>query len=163
MCPAQRKGQSLIVKLLFEHLPPSMAIGLAGWWLSGDYGCLLASLVAGWMIDADHLVDFFYYVHRAGKAADYSLVKTGKYFKLNGKVIVPLHAWEITLTMFLLALLLPAAQAILFCAALAHGAHLLQDQLMYRVRPYGYWLMSRLHEHFVHDGFCAAANDVKAI
>ncbi|MHB9118259.1 MAG: hypothetical protein ACYC2R_08285 [Burkholderiales bacterium] len=157
-----RKGQSLIVKLLFEHLPLSLAIGIAGWWLSGDTACLLAALVAGWAIDADHLVDFFYYTCRTGKEADYSLVRTGKYFKLNGKVFVPLHAWEITLMLLFLALLVPATQAIMLCAAIAHGAHLLQDQLMYRVRPYGYWFMSRLHEHFAHDGFCAAINDVKA-
>lgn len=154
MCPVQRKGQSLIVKLLFEHLPLSIATGLAGWWLSGDYGCLLASLVAGWMIDADHLVDFFYYVHRAGKAADYSLVKTGKYFKLNGKVIVPLHAWEITFILLGCAVFLPDTRFIWFSAALAHAAHLLQDQFAYQVRPMGYTFFSRVIHNFCHTGFC---------
>ena len=142
------------MKLLLDHLPLSLAVGAAGWWLSGDSGCLLAALLAGWMIDADHLVDFGVYLRRVGKAADYSLLKTGRYFKLNGMVVVPLHAWEITLGLGVLAILSPDSRHLLASAALAHGLHLAQDQLVYGVRRQGYWLLSRLNHGFAHKGFC---------
>ena len=142
------------MKLLLEHLPPSLAIGLAGWWLSGDPLCLAAALAAGWLIDADHLVDFAWYLHHAGKSADWGLLKSGGYFKRNGKVMVPLHAWEITLALTAMSLVSQASFWPWASAAMAHGIHLWQDQTAYRVRRYGYWLTSRLGGRFSHNGFC---------
>lgn len=140
------------MKLLFEHFPASLVIGLAGWGLSGDMWCLGAALAAGWLIDVDHLVDFTYYLRQAGKSADYGLVKNGKYFKLNEKVFVPLHAWEITCVLSVSGLF--TSSLLLLCAAMAHAFHLMQDQRAYRVRTYGYWLISRWSHGFEHEGFC---------
>lgn len=142
------------MRLLLEHLPVSLAIGVIGWWLSGDPLCLLLALAAGWMIDADHLVDFGCYLKRAGRSVDWGLVKTGRYFKLNNKVVVPLHAWEITITLLLLAAVISDAQYPLLSASIAHGLHLIQDQLLYRVRPLGYFLISRLRTRFTLNNFC---------
>jgi len=142
------------VKLLLEHLPASVAIGVLGWWLSGDPICLLAALAGGWMIDADHLVDFAWYLKQARRPVSWGLLKTGGYFKLNSKVFVPLHAWEITVTLVLLAALISHAKYIFLSAAIAHGLHLIQDQLLYRVRPLGYLFISRVGCGFEFNGFC---------
>lgn len=142
------------MRLLLEHFPLSSVIGLAGWWLSGDSGCLLAALVTGWMIDADHLVDFLYYVARTKGDANYAWAGTGKYFKHNGKVFVPMHAWELTIVLLSCAVVFQNVSTIFVCAALAHGVHLMQDQLAYRVRPFGYSFISRATSRFVLNGFC---------
>ena len=143
------------MRILLEHLPVALAVGLMGWWVSGNYWCIIAALAAGWMVDVDHLLDFFYYIKRAGRTADYSLVRTGEYFKINNKVFVPLHAWEITFSLLFLAICFGEIRAIFICAALAHGMHLLQDQLMYQVKPFGYWLLSRYRRNFSLEGFCS--------
>ena len=145
------------MRLLLEHLPLSAVIGLAGWWLSGDSGCLPAALVTGWMVDADHLVDFLYYVARTKGDANYAWAGTGKYFKHNGKVFVPMHAWELTIVLLSCAVVFQNASTIFVCAALAHGVHLIQDQRSYKVRPLGYWLTSRFYQDFKLDGFCATS------
>lgn len=143
------------MKLLWEHLPLSLAVGLLGGWMSGDIAlCILAALIAGWAMDADHLVDFLWYLSRAGKSANYSLVKTGQYFKLNNKVIVPLHAWEITLVLFILAANFNQSRWVWLSAAIAHGLHLLQDQFSYKVSLNGYWFSSRLINRFSLVTFC---------
>ena len=142
------------MKLLLEHLPASVAIGALGWWLSGDPLCILAALIAGWMIDADHLVDFGLYLKRVGRKADLSLLKNGRYFKLNGKVMVPLHSWEITSALAAASTLVPDTSWVWLCAAIAHGLHLWNDQKIYGVRPTGYWLCSRFMYGFAHEGFC---------
>jgi hypothetical protein len=146
------------MKLLLEHLPASLAIGAIGWWLSGESLCLLAALAGGWMIDADHLVDFVCYLKRAEKPVSFGLLKTGGYFKLNGKVFVPMHSWEITIGLMLLAAVISDAEYILLSASIAHGLHLIQDQLLYRVRPLGYFFISRLKSNFTVNNFCRSTS-----
>ena len=109
--------------------------------------------MAGWMIDVDHMVDCWYYIRRARVAMSLFLIRTGRYFELNGRVLVPFHAWELTVIFILLALLYEDVSVVFFSAALAHGAHLLQDQLKYRVRPLGYWLSFRYQKRFAIDQF----------
>jgi hypothetical protein len=142
------------MKLLLEHLPVSFAIGLVGWWFSGDWVCLAWALTAGWLVDADHLVDFTCYLWHNGRAADWRHVSTGLYFKLNGRVMVPLHAWEISIFLAFMATFYAHNPWPWACAALAHGVHLWHDQNAYRVRKHGYWLVSRIGNRFTHDGFC---------
>lgn len=143
-----------MVRLLVEHLPLSLAIGLGGWWFSANPWCVLSALVAGWMIDADHLFDFGYYLVRQGRIADPTLVRTGGYFKINNKVFVPLHAWEITFVLVIVAIISPDARPILLSSALAHGIHLIYDQKSYGVRRFGYLILSRAMRSFEHQGFC---------
>jgi hypothetical protein len=143
------------MKALVEHLPASLVIGATGWLLTGDVACLFAALLAGWMIDADHLFDLSVYLTKTRASLSLGLVLTGSYFKLNGKVFVPLHAWELSLAMALSAWLLePALGWPLQCAALAHVAHLWKDQRSYNIRPLGYWFISRARRSFDHQGFC---------
>jgi hypothetical protein len=142
------------MKLLVEHLPASLIIGLVGWALSSDPLCLFAALMAGWLIDADHLVDFSCYLKKMGKCTDWSLVKTGQYFKLNKKVIVPLHSWEITVALLIVSIFAIQSPWLWICAAMAHALHLWQDQTTYRVSRFGYWFVFRLRKNFSHQGFC---------
>lgn len=139
-------------RLLIEHLPVALIIGLLGFAWSLDWRCIPAALVAGWMLDADHLFDFACYALRNRPNVDIGLIRNGGYFKINQKVFVPLHAWELTVAMGLFGAVLNSPPLIV--AAIAHGAHLMQDQLAYRVRPFGYSFISRAMSRFSLNGFC---------
>ena len=76
-------------RLLVEHLPVALFVGFCGCGWTGEWQCVPAALVAGWLIDADHLFDFAYYVFRHYPNVDYRLLRNGGYFKINEKVFVP--------------------------------------------------------------------------
>lgn len=78
----------------------------------------------------------------------------GEYFKLNNKIIVPMHAWEISAVLLLLATFIPEHRASFISAAIAHAVHLLQDQCTYGVRFCGYSLLARMNTCFSYKSFC---------
>ncbi len=143
-------------RLLVEHLPVALLVGLGGYGWTGDGLCVPAALATGWLIDADHLFDFAYYVFRSYPNVDYRLLNNGEYFKINNKVFVPLHSWELTF-LILFGGIATGEVALGAVGAAAHGAHLFQDQFHYRVRPLGYSLVSRLSSRFTLTGFCVSS------
>lgn len=145
------------MKLLFEHLFAALLIGCTGWFVSDNFYCLPSALIAGWLIDLDHLCDFLLHSIRS-KKINLSFISTGEYFKINNAIIVPLHSWEITALLLILGVLMPDYRAPLLAAAIAHGAHLIQDQCSYRVRIFGYSLISRAIYKFSYQGFCRPKN-----
>ena len=145
------------MKLLFEHFFITLLIGCTGWFVSDNFYCVPCALIAGWLIDLDHLCDFLLHSIRS-KSINLSFISTGEYFKINNTVIVPLHAWEITAILFILGMLNPIYRAPVLAAAIAHCAHLLQDQFSYRVRTLGYSFMSRAKHKFTYKGFCRSVN-----
>ena len=84
-------------RLILEHLPISVLIGILGWLAGGGWLCVPFALAVGWCIDADHLYDFGFYWLRHRKNPDWSLIVSGGYFSINAKIFVPLHSWELTL------------------------------------------------------------------
>ena len=143
-------------RLLVEHLPVALLIGLGGYAWTADGLCLPVALLTGWLIDADHLFDFAYYALRSRPNVDYRLVNNGGYFKINNKVFVPLHSWELTILILFGGIAMGEA-ALAVIGAVAHGAHLLQDQFHYRVRFLGYSLISRSFSRFTLTGFCVSS------
>ena len=83
-------------RLLVEHLPISVLIGILGWLSGGGWQCVPFALAVGWCIDADHLFDFAYFWLRNRKNPDWYFILYGGYYDLNGKIFVPLHSWELT-------------------------------------------------------------------
>lgn len=144
-----------MLRLLVEHLPLSLLAGLAGYGWTEEWQCVPVALATGWLIDADHLFDFFYYVFKQYPNVDYRLLKNGGYFEINNKVFVPLHSWEVAL-LILIGGVAVGELALGTVAVAAHCMHLLQDQFRYRVRTLGYSLVSRLFHRFTLAGFCAS-------
>jgi hypothetical protein len=143
------------LRLLVDHLGPALIIGgLASWWFQ-DWRLIGIALLTGWLIDTDHLVDFAYFLlHRKPGAFDRSMLTTGAYFRLNGKVIVPLHSWELAL-LWALAWSWAGEIGIAVTGSLAWMAHLFYDQISYRVTPLGYFFSYRAKHRFAHAGFCS--------
>lgn len=144
------------MRLLIEHLPAAMLIGIVGWIISAEPMCMLAAALGGWLIDVDHVIDFGYYIWKKKEKFSLALLKTGEYFKSNGKVYVPLHSWELVVILGCMAIL--EKSYVLACGALSMGIHLFQDQLSYHVRPTGYIFISRVLRKFDIKNFCSVKN-----
>jgi hypothetical protein len=145
------------MKLLVEHLYITLLIGILGWFISGDIYCIPSALIAGWFIDTDHLCDFFLYTIKS-KKLNLSLILTGQYFKINNKIIVPFHSWELSFLLLLFGIFTSEHRAPFLAASLAHSMHLLQDQRRYQVRTFGYSLISRINRGFAYKDFCRDDN-----
>ena len=146
------------MRLLIEHFFVALLIGFAGWLFSGNFYCVLSALIAGWLIDVDHLYDFFLHSLRK-KKINLAFIQSGEYFKANNQIIVPLHAWEISVLLLLLGIFISEYRALFVSAAISHMIHLLQDQWEYRVRLFGYSFASRIKHGFAYKGFCRIGND----
>jgi hypothetical protein len=145
------------MKLLAEHFYVTFLIGCVGWALSGNFYCVPSALIAGWFVDLDHLCDYLFCCIKT-KKINLKHIITGEYFKINNKIIVPLHAWEISTLVLLVGILIPEHRATLITAAIAHAAHLLQDQWTYRVHLCGYSFTSRMIKGFAYKNFCRIEN-----
>lgn len=146
------------MKLLAEHLPISMLLGCLGYVFSGNLYCILGALLAGWCINMVHPYNFILFTLEC-KKLDFECIKSGEYFNKNDKIIIPLHLWEITCAFIVIGLLSKKYACIFFTAAIAHGTHLTQDQLVYRTRILGYSIISRMFSNFNYKRFCRVIND----
>jgi hypothetical protein len=63
-----------LIKLIAEHLIPSALIGFTAYWLTGQGHLITIALLTGWLIDSDHLLDFFMAKWR-GKIVDKQVLK----------------------------------------------------------------------------------------
>mgnify|MGYP006963606177 CR=1 FL=1 len=133
-------------------MPASLLVGGIGWVISDDPLCLFAALIGGWFIDLDHLFDFAYYFYRTRDWSACVLLKSGAYFKKNKKVLIPLHSWELVIGAMTVAVFFEITPVI--CATVAMAVHLLQDQHKYKVRPLGYFILSRIACRFEIKNFC---------
>ena len=144
-------------RLLLEHLPISLLIGILGWLSGGGWLCIPFALVVGWCIDVDHLYDFGYYWFRHKKNPDWSMIRSGEYFSVNAKIFVPLHSWELSLILITGLGYFSQNWILAFTTALAHMAHLIQDMHTYKVRLLGYSFISRALHAFEQRGFCSSS------
>ena len=143
-------------RLLVEHLPISLLIGILGWLSGGSWLCVPFALAVGWCIDADHLYDFGYYWLRHRKNPHWSMILSGEYFSINSKIFVPLHSWELTLILVTVLGFLTQNWILAITTAVAHMAHLIQDMHAYNVRLFGYSFISRAFQNFEQRGFCSS-------
>ena len=143
-------------RLLVEHLPFSLLIGIIGWLAGGGWHCVPFALAAGWCIDADHLYDFGYYWFRHKKNPDWSMIRSGEYFSINAKIFVPLHSWELSLILLTCLVFFTQNWLLAITTTVAHIAHLIQDMRAYNVRLFGYSFISRAIHEFEKRGFCSS-------
>ena len=144
-------------RLLLEHLPISLFFGISGWLSGGDWLCVPFALAAGWCIDADHLYDFGYYWYLHKKNTDFSIIASGEYFNINGKIFVPLHSWELTLILVIGLGFFSQNWILAVTTGGAHMAHLIQDMRAYNVRLLGYSFISRAFHAFEQQRFCSSS------
>ena len=144
-------------RLLLEHLPISLLIGILGWLFGGSWICIPFALGVGWCIDVDHLYDFVYCWLRHKKNLDLSMILSGEYFSLNAKIFVPLHSWELSIILLTGLGFFLQNWILAITTAVAHMAHLIQDMRAYNVRVLGYSFISRAFQKFEQREFCSSS------
>ncbi len=143
------------VRPALEHLPISIVVGLTLHQLTGSGYLILAALLGGWLIDADHLIDYFLFCFLRGNKPRLADFLKGTYFQDSGKVILPLHSLEISFIVILVGYVFDCSHAdFLLSFGLAHSLHLAQDQLQHRPHKFGYFIMWRLSHNFATHKFC---------
>jgi len=112
-----------------KHAIIATAVGVVGWWRTGEPATCVAALATGVLPDMDHIIDYTYYHWRG-----------------DHRLILPLHGYEFGF--FGAATALLAGSGILMVAALSYLVHLLADQLENRTHMLGYSLLFRAWHRF---------------
>ncbi len=81
------------------HIVTSAGIGLASYCRYKSPPAAIASFLAGWLIDLDHIVD---YVHAHGWKPNWSRFTEACHEKYSGKLFLPLHSFELLALFFVL-------------------------------------------------------------
>ena len=143
------------VWVLLEHLPVALIFGLVSAVLTGKPEHVWVALTFGWLVDADHLVDYFYFICVKRKKPSIKEFFSAKYFEQSGKVFVPFHSFELCGLLFLGAYFeVLGLTSYFLTGAISLCAHLLHDQLTNTSNRFGYFLIARCLKKFSIDWFC---------
>lgn len=113
-----------------QHAALSLGVGLAGGWWSGKPAVVFASLVAGTLVDLDHIADYAWYA------------ATGEH-----RLLLPLHGYELALPLgWIMARWLGPQAAITI--TIAYLLHLITDERSNQTRPGTYSLIWRARHRF---------------
>ncbi len=81
------------------HIITSAGIGIASYARYRSRPAAVASFLAGWLIDLDHIVD---YVRAHGWRLNWTRFNEASHEKYSGKLYLPLHSFELVALFFLL-------------------------------------------------------------
>ena len=130
---------------LIEHLPTTIFIISAFILMEGiNVNIIFYCLLFGWLIDLDHLIDFII-LNKKKDLFNLNLFLSGSYFQKFQKIYIFLHSYEITVLLFFSSILI---EQNIFYVALAHFFHLIQDQILNKVKYFSYFFIYRLLNNF---------------
>ena len=136
---------------LIEHLPITILVISALSIMEGiNVNFIYLCLLFGWLIDLDHLIDFLILVKKKD-LFNLNLFLSGSYFQKFQKIYIFLHSYEITVLLFFSSILI---EQNIFYVALAHFFHLIQDQILNKVKYFSYFFMYRLLNNFSIKAVC---------
>jgi hypothetical protein len=129
----------------FGHIVTSAGIGIASYMRYRSRPAAVATFLAGWLIDLDHIVD---YVRAHGWTLNWTRFNEACHEKYSGKLILPLHSYEL-LALFFFLFKGPKRQAFRVGITASILTHLLLDQ---RCNPsrgaLTYFLADRIRKKF---------------
>jgi hypothetical protein len=137
------------------HLVLTLGVFVLFYWHYQDWQLIIPALFFGFLIDVDHLFDYFAYF-----GVNFSLVnfaKVNSYTVPAGKVYVLLHGWEYVILFSLLGWLfenkldVPGLAMIIMVSYLVH---LVKDNFSSTHQPLAYSIIYRYLNHFTLAGFC---------
>ena len=136
---------------LIEHLPTTIFVISAFILMEGiNVNIIFFCLLFGWLIDLDHLIDFII-LNKKKDLFNLNLFLSGSYFQKFQKIYIFLHSCEITVLLFFSSILI---EQNIFYVALAHFFHLIQDQILNKVKYFSYFFMYRLLNNFSIKAVC---------
>jgi hypothetical protein len=128
-----------------HHIITSAGVSLATYSRYRSRGAAIASFLAGWLIDLDHIVD---YVRAHGWKLSWFHVNEAAHENYSGKLYLLLHSYEL-LALFFLLFRGPERQPYRVGITLSILTHLLLDQRCNPSRkPLTYFLAHRIRKRF---------------
>jgi hypothetical protein len=127
------------------HIVTSAGVGLVSYARYRSRPAAIASFLAGWLIDLDHVVD---YISAHGWKLDWSRFHEAKHEHYSGKLYLPLHSFEL-LAIFFFFCKGPKIHPFRVGITLSVLLHLLLDQKCNPSRrPLTYFLTDRIRKRF---------------
>lgn len=134
---------------IYLHFLIAVLLGYAaGRYFKRPWLCLAVALVGGFLIDLDHLLEYFLVF---GSHFNLHYFVQGREFLVSGRIYLLFHAWEWVALLALSAWLMrpkKRLKVILLTLAVALAAHLLSDCLINHYPPQFYSLGYRATQHF---------------
>lgn len=140
--------------IIFEHLPPSLFIGILFYNFHQNTDYFIVALIFGWLIDVDHLFDYYLWINKSNSHFSVKTFLNGSYFEKCGRVYLLFHAWEWSFILCLLGIFLEENNSFLLCAGLGLFVHLFQDHISNKPNAMGYSIFFRYANKFSLDMFC---------
>lgn len=139
----------------FIHFVLALGVGVFCYWKFGNPWLISISLLTGFFIDLDHLLDYFATQISAGRKLSFSprtFLQVGSYIGRTEKIYVPLHGWEYVMIFWFLGRLI-GVTGLEWAISLPYFFHLLWDSITVRPRPLAYFLAYRLLNGFAAKNF----------
>lgn len=130
---------------LFGHFIFGLGIGIFFYFRTKQKKYLLICLLASFLIDFDHLFDFWL---ASGFSLSISKFLELNFFEINNRVYVPLHSWELIALLIITSRFLKKYQNVLWAIALSMLAHIFWDALSYQINILDYSLFWRASHDF---------------
>jgi len=130
---------------LIGHLVIALLVGLASYFKTNNPLFILLSLFVSFAIDLDHLFDYW---QATGINLNIKKFFEIDYFKINKKVFVPFHSWELIGFIIVLGLLPIKLSLFFLTIGFALGFHIAWDSFSYKIKFFDYFLLYRILNGF---------------
>jgi len=139
-----------MLKEEFTHFTLSILVGLVIGYFFHNYWSVVAVLITGFLIDSDHLIDYF--VFSKGRF-NYSQFKSGSYFDDSGKVYVFFHGFEFAIILIILGIVVSNLSWLFFSLGFSNLIQLLFDTVANKPIWPTYFITFRIAKNFDHKSF----------
>jgi hypothetical protein len=133
------------------HFILSLFTGIIIAAIYNNYWAVVATLIGGFLVDADHLFDYFV----NNKFSKFSLTEffSAKYFDESGKVYIPLHSFEIAAILIIIGNFSRQFNWLFYSLGISLAVHLIYDTFHNKPRLPTYFLFYRVLHGFRHVHF----------
>jgi len=135
------------MKLLIDelvHFSLAFLVGVICYLNFGNPWLILVALAFGFLIDVDHLFDYFAHFGFKFNLKEFLQIN---YMESSGKIFVLLHAWELVPVFWLVGFCFEVP-GLSWTMSGAYLGHLLWDQVHFPHHPLMYFLIFRSHHKF---------------
>lgn len=129
------------------HFLLSITVGVCVGYITGNWWALPMALASGFLIDADHLIDYFIY---SGGKFSIGEFRSSNYFDRSGKVYVFAHGFEYAIALIILGLIFPHLGWLFFSLGISNLLHLLYDTAVNGAIWPTYFISFRIAKNFDH-------------
>lgn len=132
-----------------QHFFLSLIIALFLFWRHRDWRLISACLLFGFLIDADHLVDYFAFYGLNFNLNRFFNVLS--YMEPSGKIYIPLHGWEFVILFWFIGKRIGKKfkiKGLEWALSLPYLGHLFLDNFSFSHHPLAYSFIFRLLNNF---------------